>query len=811
MNNFIKNRQLRIFISSTFRDMQAERDYLIQNTFPSLRKYCAERDVLLQEIDLRWGITEEESKQGKVVDTCLKEIKNTYPFFIGLLGERYGWVPDEQEQENIKSTGIFEDKEFAWVQSKLREGTSITEIEIQNGVLRAEGKVHAYFYFRSPTMEVPDDFKEQAGSEGAIKLESLKKTIREQKKYPVKEYESVIKLGELVERDIKYLVDTQFPKFFKNEYHKEQYEQMAFLKSRTVVYIPVTELDKELDLFAESEARGLMITGDSGMGKSALLANWIQKRENRGGEKTVYHFISQSRSSENYIKIMLWLQKEIWRVCGFLKSNPDGAWLVIGVSLGLIPVIGGIVAGRWFIVIGLIAGIITSLLGMVSAMGHGWGLLSLTFISGSIVLGIHMRHPFIFGLVGVIVGIVFWGIGYGKYQWPRYKAAKDRAEKMSWNDKNAKEDLGAFNLQESLLAAQRLGRLIIVLDGLDKLSDDNAKLLNWLPVLPENTKLVLSTVKNPAATEHFRNMNYQIIEMPALDAENRKTLIKNYLAQYGKSLTENQIKKLACDKKNENPLALITILDELRMFGKFEELDVEIDRYLNVENIPDLFKLVLERLEKSNTGKKEFVRDVFSLLYVSQEGLYENEILKITGNRPLCWSQLFNGTANHLIIRGGRVTFAHNFIREAAKIRYLPQKTEEKQFRDKIVRLMKSDAVSDNRKYDELSRQYFELENWDDLYNLLLNFSVTDYLLQNNEDYFSQYWRALLDIDKQKYDIENYLGLDAQGRNTKEVSAFFIKMSLFAAESLFDSSVSVKFTRKSMELTDENYAKQNVS
>jgi hypothetical protein len=116
--------------------------------------------------------------------------------------------------------------------------------------------------------------------------------------------------------------------------------------------------------------------------------------------------------------------------------------------------------------------------------------------------------------------------------------------------------------------------------------------------------------------------------------------------------------------------------------------------------------------------------------------------------------------------------------------------------------LMKNDAISDNRKYDELSRQYFELENWDDLYNLLLNFSVTDYLLQNNSDYFSRYWRALLDIDKQKYDIEKYLSLDTQGRNAKEISAFFIKMSLFTAESFFDSSAPAKFTRKSMDLTD---------
>jgi hypothetical protein len=318
---------------------------------------------------------------------------------------------------------------------------------------------------------------------------------------------------------------------------------------------------------------------------------------------------------------------------------------------------------------------------MVLVVAHGWGLLSLALVSGGITLGIYAQHPFIFGLAGAILGIVFWGIGVYKYQKGRYQAVKN-TKKISWNDvrngTESSEEHIKFNLQETLLSVQNYGRLIIILDGLDKLSDDNAKLLNWIPSLPGNIKLILSTVKDDVVMEHIKNMNYQIVEMPVLDVESRKALIKNYLAQYRKNLTENQINKLAGDKKTENPLALITILDELRMFGKFEELDAEIERYLNTENIPDLFKLILERLEKGNAGKKKFVQDALSLLYVSHEGLYENEIIKITGNRPLCWSQLFNGMANHLIIRGDKVTFAHNFIRDAVKNRYLPQKNRRK-------------------------------------------------------------------------------------------------------------------------------------
>jgi ribosomal protein S8 len=48
-----KERVVRLFLSSTFRDMQQERDELIKLTFPTLKQYCAERGVFFNEIDLR--------------------------------------------------------------------------------------------------------------------------------------------------------------------------------------------------------------------------------------------------------------------------------------------------------------------------------------------------------------------------------------------------------------------------------------------------------------------------------------------------------------------------------------------------------------------------------------------------------------------------------------------------------------------------------------------------------------------------------------------------------------------------------------
>jgi hypothetical protein len=87
-------RVIRVFISSTIRDMVIEREQLAKHVFPALRKLCESRGIVWSEVDLRWGITEEQSHRGEVLPICLDEIHRCRPYFIGLLGERYGWMPD---------------------------------------------------------------------------------------------------------------------------------------------------------------------------------------------------------------------------------------------------------------------------------------------------------------------------------------------------------------------------------------------------------------------------------------------------------------------------------------------------------------------------------------------------------------------------------------------------------------------------------------------------------------------------------------------------------------------------------------------
>ena len=115
------DRVIRVFISSTFRDMMRERDLLVKRVFPELRHKCAKRFVTFTEVDLRWGITEEQAAEGKVLPLCLAEIERSRPYFIGLLGERYGWVPEAVPDELLESE--------PWLQEQLQGRKSVTELE----------------------------------------------------------------------------------------------------------------------------------------------------------------------------------------------------------------------------------------------------------------------------------------------------------------------------------------------------------------------------------------------------------------------------------------------------------------------------------------------------------------------------------------------------------------------------------------------------------------------------------------------------------------------------------------------------------
>ncbi len=328
-----EERVIRVFVSSTFRDMREDRDELVKRVFPPLRKVCEDRHVTWGEVDLRWGITDEQKAEGEVLPVCLEEIRRCRPYFIGLLGERYGWIsPDDDIPEDLI-------QQQPWL-AEHRE-RSVTELEILHGVLRdPEMARHAFFYFRDPAcarswpdeerdqfLEVPTEEEiERFGREGAgrrvgerrNKLAALKQRIRDAG-FPVREdYADPEELGRLVLEDFRRLIDELYPEEgVPDPLEREAREHEEFARSRAGVYIGRQEYFQRLDAHAAGDGPPLAVLGESGSGKSALLSNWaLRRRQERPDEHLILHFIGASPYSGDWRRMLR-------RLMGELKARFD--------------------------------------------------------------------------------------------------------------------------------------------------------------------------------------------------------------------------------------------------------------------------------------------------------------------------------------------------------------------------------------------------------------------------------------------------------------------------------------------------------
>lgn len=306
------SRNIRVFISSTFQDMQQERDVLIKKIFPQLRKMCAERGVGFTEVDLRWGVTKEQVERGEVLPICLAEIEHCQPYFIGLLGERYGWVPDSIHPELIR--------DMPWLKEHLEK--SVTELEILHGVLNnPEMADHAFFYFRDPTS--PLTISEEK-PESSRKLEKLKDRIRKNG-FPVKEnYPDPETLGQMILEDLEKAIDKQYPALDLTPLDRERLDHEAFAASRTRVYIGRKEYFDTLDAHVQKNSEPIVLLGESGAGKSALLANWARKfQEENPDTFLLIHFIGSTTDSADWVSILRRIIGEIKRHYDMPNEIPD--------------------------------------------------------------------------------------------------------------------------------------------------------------------------------------------------------------------------------------------------------------------------------------------------------------------------------------------------------------------------------------------------------------------------------------------------------------------------------------------------------
>ncbi len=263
-----KWRTIRIFISSTFKDMQAERDHLVRSVFPRLRDEMRRRHFHLVDVDLRWGVAGEVDAAA----ACLDILDECRPRFLCILGGRYGWTPPGREE-------------------------SITAEEIRHALSISTQEIFAWFYLREPaataSMEEQEsgEFREAENSLAARKLNDLKQRILSSE-YEVSAYTAfwdrehrrlagLDAFGEQIYDQVLRSIDAEFgPANSEAIADAEETDAVdSFIEERTAMYIPGDHAEA-LDVlyaFAHSndQRRVLLLSGKSGSGKSAMLCHFL--------------------------------------------------------------------------------------------------------------------------------------------------------------------------------------------------------------------------------------------------------------------------------------------------------------------------------------------------------------------------------------------------------------------------------------------------------------------------------------------------------------------------------------------------------
>lgn len=287
-------RTVRVFISSTFRDMQAERDHLVRFVFPRLREELLKRRIHLVDVDLRWGVTSEQD----ALDVCREIIDECRPRFLCILGGRYGWVPPGKEH-------------------------SITADEVRYGVLDRPGvKEYRYFYFRDPgaTDSIPGEAAREHGyveadAANAQKLADLKQAVRKAGFEPFvydarwdPESQRLVGLeafGNRVYADLLASVDDEFgteaPEAL-DEFAEEDAAMEAFIEERVERYVVGSRqavFDNLTDCTQAGDGPSIVaLAGPSGSGKSALLGKFSQDYARDNPDHLVItHFVGASVGS----------------------------------------------------------------------------------------------------------------------------------------------------------------------------------------------------------------------------------------------------------------------------------------------------------------------------------------------------------------------------------------------------------------------------------------------------------------------------------------------------------------------------------
>ncbi len=276
--------------------MEAEREALVKDAFPRLRAYCEERGVTFAGVELRTGIPDEQVFRGEALIPCFKQIARCR-LFLGLLADHYG-----------SSLPIPESllRDYPWLADLTDR--SFTELEFRHGALnRPPSDGTAFFCFRAG-----------GGHKDPKLLRELKEEVSA--KLPFVTYGGPDDLVSRVCDHFEKVLDELFPTGELDHRGREAAAHNAFRLERTTVFQGRTEDLQALEDTLEANGR-VVLTGSVGIGKSALVANWLDGRPSNG--IVIEHYVDASEYSTDVPAMLRRILTELMFESGISGEIPE--------------------------------------------------------------------------------------------------------------------------------------------------------------------------------------------------------------------------------------------------------------------------------------------------------------------------------------------------------------------------------------------------------------------------------------------------------------------------------------------------------
>jgi WD40 repeat protein/Flp pilus assembly protein TadD len=670
---------IRVFISSTFRDMHAERDALNRLVFPELRRRCQARGAEFVGLDLRWGVTEDEIQREGTLAICLREVAQCRPFFVCLLGERFGSVypPDEvpesfwdavprepalrplveqwYRRDDTVTPSVYRLRREAsqplhdvdatalvryWeAQGLAGAGDSLTAHEIFRGVLEAaEPPAHALCYVRAPGLtddpRFPPSFvplfveTDEARRQKLVALRTRVRTAGD--RLTVHDYDAgyaglsidaALRPADLSPADRRALDDGVVT--------PEEWADVSTPLRRALEQHGTVALTG-MEAFATQVTDDLWGVIEPRLARPVVLDAHQRERAHHERFASRHAEYFQGRGPERE------------RVRAYLETPDDREILVV-----------------------------------TGAPGVGKS----AFLAAC-VRDARARHP-----ETLVIPHFIGAAPQSASLAATLRSLCETLQRAMPLEDAVAEDPDKLRVQLRAFLEQAGARrpIILMLDALNQLDPSGRSHgLDWLPLwAPPGTRIVVSTLSGDCLEQLAQRVPADhIITIPLLPEDERRTLITAVLARRRKQLTRDQLTALLDTRTRPDaalPLYTLVAVEELSLFGEYGALDARLASL--PATLPELFAQVLARLEQDHT--RPTVEAVCTWLAAARAGLLEAEVLDLLSKNgafpPIRWTRLYRALEPYLKPieeeptdgATGRLDFHHDQLRLAVFHRYL--------------------------------------------------------------------------------------------------------------------------------------------